>query len=324
MEKTLKRKLIEAADTIKKKVKMIRDLETDNETALQEVFKPISDPLKQMVKSKNVENENMNRDNNNIHNYNADMDSYLDKTFKKHSLGDEGFDDNKWSENFTNDNYDDENKSVNTNSSENEDVNDTSFQTVMSEPQGETSSWSLSSENLKDVPFGVRHERGKLKMGSCNVAVTDEFITVAGQKYETTPGLVELLFKKNPNLNIITKDDTTNYKKMLLDTNAHRQGFDPKRPIKSNKGKKYMQVIKPLFKFRHDSVSTESSLSKGKGLPELKKLKKNVDFVYWNDPNELVNRLKLLLASRSAGNTGLDNDIISIIEELHESGVLSE
>ncbi|KAF0719455.1 Integrase catalytic domain-containing protein [Aphis craccivora] len=39
--------------------------------------------------------------------------------------------------------------------------------------------------------------------------------------------------------------------------------------------------------------------------------------VYWNDPNELVERLKLLLASKAAGNTGVSNEILSIFEELH-------
>jgi ABC-type ATPase involved in cell division len=43
--------------------------------------------------------------------------------------------------------------------------------------------------------------------------------------------------------------------------------------------------------------------------------------VYWNDPNELVDRLRLLLASQSAGNTGVSNEILSIFEELYESGI---
>ncbi len=45
------------------------------------------------------------------------------------------------------------------------------------------------------------------------------------------------------------------------------------------------------------------------------------NLVYWNDPNELVDRLRLLLASQSAGNTGVSNEILSIFEELYESGI---
>ncbi|XP_066585314.1 uncharacterized protein [Prorops nasuta] len=46
------------------------------------------------------------------------------------------------------------------------------------------------------------------------------------------------------------------------------------------------------------------------------------DYVYWNNPNELVNRLKLLIASKNAGHTNHDNEIISIIEELREDGII--
>lgn len=43
-------------------------------------------------------------------------------------------------------------------------------------------------------------------------------------------------------------------------------------------------------------------------------------FTYWNDSNELVSRLRLLVSS--AGHTGHNNEIISIIEELREANVI--
>jgi len=42
------------------------------------------------------------------------------------------------------------------------------------------------------------------------------------------------------------------------------------------------------------------------------------DYVYWDDPNELVERLRLLIAEQSAGNLSHTNEIHSIIEELRE------
>ena len=42
--------------------------------------------------------------------------------------------------------------------------------------------------------------------------------------------------------------------------------------------------------------------------------------MYWNDSNELVDRLRLLIAEQSAGNKALTNKIHSIIEELREDG----
>ena len=48
----------------------------------------------------------------------------------------------------------------------------------------------------------------------------------------------------------------------------------------------------------------------------------NYDYVYWNDVNELVDRLKLLVAEKSAGNNSHDNEIMSIIEELREERII--
>ena len=41
-------------------------------------------------------------------------------------------------------------------------------------------------------------------------------------------------------------------------------------------------------------------------------------------PDALVNRLELLLANKTAGNTGLRNEIVSICDELLSQKVMSE
>jgi len=50
--------------------------------------------------------------------------------------------------------------------------------------------------------------------------------------------------------------------------------------------------------------------------------KENRGYKYWDDPNELIERLRLLLASESAGNTNHKNEMISIIEELREANII--
>lgn len=47
-----------------------------------------------------------------------------------------------------------------------------------------------------------------------------------------------------------------------------------------------------------------------------------IEYVHWDDPNELVDRLKLLVASKNAGNNAHENEIISIIEELKEANIV--
>ena len=46
------------------------------------------------------------------------------------------------------------------------------------------------------------------------------------------------------------------------------------------------------------------------------------NYIYWDDPNELVDRLRLLMASQAAGNPSHNNEIMSIIEELHETIII--
>lgn len=48
----------------------------------------------------------------------------------------------------------------------------------------------------------------------------------------------------------------------------------------------------------------------------------NIVYEYYGNPNELCERLKLLIASKSVGNTNHDQEINSIIEELRENHVI--
>lgn len=48
----------------------------------------------------------------------------------------------------------------------------------------------------------------------------------------------------------------------------------------------------------------------------------NIAYEYYDDPNELCERLQLLIASKGAGNTNHDQEINSIIEELRESNII--
>jgi hypothetical protein len=45
---------------------------------------------------------------------------------------------------------------------------------------------------------------------------------------------------------------------------------------------------------------------------------------YYSDPNVLVQRLQLLAASKHAGNTGVGNEMSTIIDELHRNGCITK
>ena len=83
------------------------------------------------------------------------------------------------------------------------------------------------------------------------------------------------------------------------------------------KSKKYNKYIGPFL----NTKALKRKTVEGSGLlPKYKIARKNMsmDYVYWDDPNELVDRLRLLIAEQSAGNPSHVNEIHSIIEELRE------
>lgn len=93
-------------------------------------------------------------------------------------------------------------------------------------------------------------------------------------------------------------------------------------------GEKRRKVALALKKFNTESIQkikkqTNTNTKKGKGLKKnFIPYSENIVYEYWDDPNELCERLKLLLSSKSAGNTNHDQEINSIIEELKERGII--
>lgn len=117
------------------------------------------------------------------------------------------------------------------------------------------------------------------------------------------------------------------------------QDFDLEQDKLKTKSRKYDENSVPdhlisqsrsLPKFQFNPVSTNvdpelikftlPTIRKGEGL--YKNVIANTQLVYYDDPNELVSRLNLLVCSESAGNTGVNNEILSILEELRERNLI--
>lgn len=147
--------------------------------------------------------------------------------------------------------------------------------------------------------------------------------------YEGTPGLLQLLYLKNPQ--DYTDADLKNYKNILFSTNAHKKGYSQEMGIFGTRSDKYKNVISKLFSTVYLRGSSSSSpASKTSRLQSLRSFKRGTGLMtegvpiyeYWNDPNELVDRLRMLIASSQAGHEGHQNEIESIIEELREEGII--
>ncbi|XP_031359143.1 uncharacterized protein LOC116182740 [Photinus pyralis] len=186
-----------------------------------------------------------------------------------------------------------------------------------------------STENEFDHRYGVRYipEANKFYVGDSELDFDKQDLvlklptgdTVA---YNGTPGLYELLFKRQP-LGYKTADEN-NYRDILLRTNAIRRHYNPNEQIQGT-GKKYSSIIKPLFSTRVSvpRIQTSSvSTRKGKGIQMLQLNNKRIEFMPWSNPNKLVNWLRVLLGSQSAGNTNNHNEIIYIIDELRNAEII--
>ena len=126
-----------------------------------------------------------------------------------------------------------------------------------------------------------------------------------------------------PNEQTYTSADLEAYREILLSTNAHRRNHSASKPMIGNKGHKYGKIVSVVLSSGDRNVG--GITHQGRGLPiddAMTVTDNTIDYVYWDDPNELVDRLRLLLASRDVGHTGHDNEIVSIIEELREAALV--
>lgn len=154
---------------------------------------------------------------------------------------------------------------------------------------------------------------GKTPVTITNSATTTRF-SIDNNEYIPTAGLCELLFLKEPDK--YTEDDLNNYAEILERSNAYYRQFDDKQQIKGSNTVKYRTIIKPIIDNNNKKRKT------GKGFNLMNIPKENIDYVYWNDPNEIVDRLRLLMSSTQAGHNSHNNEILSIIEELREANII--
>ena len=160
-----------------------------------------------------------------------------------------------------------------------------------------------------DETFGIRNEKGLSYIGNKQVIIVNNNIVVDDRKFKGTRGLWELLMSKNPNTFYVDDDDYNEYSKLMVKTNALHKDYDPKNPYpRSSKSNKW-NLIRYIWVNREDIRKKEGY--EGEGV-----------VVIPSDPNALLERLDLLLASQEAGHTGVRNELVSICDELKRQGVL--
>ena len=168
----------------------------------------------------------------------------------------------------------------------------------------------------RDKDFGIRKEKGHHYIGKEHVIIKNNniFLPKLGETFIGTDGLWELLTSKNPQN--YEDNDYDNYEDLMIMTNALHVDNDEDNPHPKGNHKtyKWLNIVRPIW------------FKKKGGVYRFPKKKEGYEgsgvVVIPSDPNALLERLDLLLASQEAGHTGVRNELVSICDELKRQGVL--
>ena len=186
---------------------------------------------------------------------------------------------------------------------------------------------SFATGKNSDIIFGIKpdeKDNNKLKIGSKEIKIIGNDIKIEDEIYPGTPGLWELIVRKELPKTEFTEEDYLNYNKILKQTDAIYRGNNPmsKQP-KSNKGDKWKKLIRPIW----DEIKSEKGGKGGKGKGGKGDPKPGTSGtglkILPSDPNALIDRFDLLFSSKKAGHTGVRNEIVSILDELKRQGVIN-
>jgi hypothetical protein len=130
---------------------------------------------------------------------------------------------------------------------------------------------------------GLKVKNNAFYLGSLKVMFENDHIKVGETIYSVTPGLLELIFYKQPDRKTITSKDKTAYKQILIDTSAHKKFYSRHQSIAASRGVKYKSFIAPLF-------AKDSTVEEGESSAEVSG-SGGTEFVHWwFDPNTLIDR----------------------------------
>ena len=164
----------------------------------------------------------------------------------------------------------------------------------------------FASKDGVDKTFGLYDKDGVFYMGDKQVLISGNNLIVNDKEYQGTPGLWELITSKTPDSEIFTDGDYEQYQNILVETNAMRQNNDPtSTKPKGSRGQKWRVYVKPIWDMYKDMEKDGSGTSRAAK-----------PLILPSDPSALLERFDLLVASKQAGNTGVQNEIVSILDEL--------
>jgi len=166
-----------------------------------------------------------------------------------------------------------------------------------------------------DHEYGLKLDpvSNKWHLGESEVIIDDNDFILDDERYPATVGLYELLFMKQPDNDSITDDDIKNYRKIVKKSHLFKGDLSKNKYLY-----KYNLYLRPTKKRSSYQLRPKT----GEGLTKILNMSRKKEFVYYDNYNELVERLQLLVGAQLAGNNSVNNEIISILEELREADII--
>lgn len=326
---SLKRQLVEATDAVRKKFNSIKSGRVENQLALEKIYEPITKPLK-VISSAAIAKPQM------------ESPQLKMPTKRTHSTGSISGHQSLFK--TTPDRHTDDDDSNDRNTTTQDFFMETPSTSTLTTPGSESSFLgdeeivkehieNLTSGNSKyDTIYGIRIDphTNKLQMGNSEVRFSNGNITLwCGKKklgvYPGSPRLYDIIFLKSPPiLNSdevdISDEESQIYGEILNRTKAPYKHYDLRNGLRNSNSKKFHKIIKPLAS---TALRSRSGLGLAVHLPTQKLYtNRSVDYVYWNKPKELVDRLRLLWSAKIAGNNNVNNEIVNLVQELREEKIV--
>ena len=191
---------------------------------------------------------------------------------------------------------------------------------------------------------GIYAKYKRFYMGNKKITIKDNDITIiegdeSGNniKFKGSSGLWKLITEKSiPDKTEFTPNELIDYIYMMHLTKTTYIGNDPLKAKKGGSNKKLNELIKPFVKLIEDNKTEElakkirSYFNKDKdpqpgssGTDPQTEIPGEGLKILPSDPNALIDRFDLLFSSKKAGHTGVRNEIISILDELKRQKVIN-
>ena len=182
----------------------------------------------------------------------------------------------------------------------------------------------FKKENLNN-PSGLRikakHGRNEAFhfIGNTPVSISGNLLCLPdGRIYNLSSGLRELLTSSHPKGEKINNDDAQAYRDILMNTHAHKKNVDPMAAMMPYSNTNYETYVRPYLLKRKQKKNETT----GSGMFQKRKTLTNapVEYMYYNHPEELLDRLVLVWGEIRSGNTNpnVKNEVVNILQEFKE------